>query len=78
MRIANICSKTFQPRIKFAKLYVSSTFTAYEKHMQSMNSVLLCRKGFRATCDNMHMRSLPYAMLIFALDICNDVLEALA
>jgi len=29
-----------------------STSTAYEKHMQSMNSVLLCRNAIRATFDN--------------------------
>lgn len=46
------CSKTFQPRINTLNLSNYITFTVYEKHMQSMNLVLLCRNALRATCDS--------------------------
>jgi hypothetical protein len=52
LHMRNICSITFQPRINILNLPNYSTFTAYEKHMQSINSVLLCRNAVRATCDD--------------------------
>jgi len=51
LHMRNICSKTVQPRINILNLPNYSTFTAYKKHMQSMDSVLLCRNSVRATCD---------------------------
>jgi len=42
---------------------IHSTFTAYDRHMQSMNSVLLCRNAFRATCDNSRRKILAKHML---------------
>jgi len=35
-KLRNSCSKTFQPRINILNLPSCSTFTAYEKHMQSI------------------------------------------
>jgi hypothetical protein len=52
LHMRNICSKTFQPRVNVLNLPNYSTFTAYEKHMQSMNFVLLCRSAVRATFDD--------------------------
>ncbi len=52
LHMRNICSNPFQPEVNILNLSNYSTFTAYEKHRQSINLVLLCRNAVRATFDD--------------------------